>query len=48
MQLEKLFADAAQEKLEDKALTQRLNEWLPADLRQQTARPAATKENSRN
>jgi hypothetical protein len=31
--LAKLFADAADDKLEDKKLAQRLNAWLPANLR---------------
>jgi hypothetical protein len=31
--LSKLFADAANDKLEDKKLTQRVNSWLPSNLR---------------
>ena len=33
--LAKLFADAADDKLEDKKLAQRLNAWLPTNLRDQ-------------
>ena len=29
----KLFTDAADDKLEDKALTERVNSWLPSNLR---------------
>ena len=35
--LAKLFADAADAKLDDKKLADRVNQWLPANLREQTS-----------
>ena len=32
--LAKLFEDAAEDKLADKQLAQKLNDWLPSNLRQ--------------
>jgi hypothetical protein len=37
--LAKLFADAAEGKLEDKRLEERVNGWLPSNLREVEATP---------
>jgi hypothetical protein len=37
--LVKLFADAAENKLEDKRLEERVNDWLPINLREVEATP---------
>jgi hypothetical protein len=38
--LAKLFADAAEGKLEDKQLVERVNQWVPANLRTAEESPA--------
>jgi hypothetical protein len=45
--LDKLFADAAEGRMEDKSLAEKLNAWLPANLREPAEATKAAQEKSR-